>query len=149
MITVHEACEIAKRTYRKVGKPETVSEVRETEDKYIISGGYDGPNYDFNPLQIDKKTGKCGIYTMWAPFENFKIFNEARVIDFQEKYVMDHYKVDVSADTSQLDDVTEKLEKFTSLIKQANSLMDELAHKEVNISFTSDVQQMLHNRETE
>ncbi|MEN2467990.1 hypothetical protein [Ornithinibacillus sp. JPR2-1] len=43
----------------------------------------------------------------------------------------------VQVDTSQVDETQEKIEKFIALVKEANSLADELAHKEIKISIST------------
>lgn len=44
--------------------------------------------------------------------------------------------LDVNADTSQVDKTIEKVERLHDLIKEANSLADELAKKKINIKLS-------------
>lgn len=42
----------------------------------------------------------------------------------------------INADTSKVDEALEKIERLHELIKEANSLVDELANKEINIKLS-------------
>lgn len=46
--------------------------------------------------------------------------------------------LDVNADTSQVDKTIEKVERLHKLVKEANSLADELANKEISIKLSID-----------
>lgn len=46
--------------------------------------------------------------------------------------------VNVNADTSQVNEAIEKVERLHDLVKEANSLADELANKEISIKLSID-----------
>ena len=58
---------------------------------------------------------------------------------------MDKYKLTLTADTSQLDDVIVKLERFEHLIDEANSILDALKEKDIQVSVSYN-QEKLNNQ---
>lgn len=88
MIIFLDACEIAKKTLTDRGCLGGFVSIRENSEKWFFLSCFDNDGkieYGNTPVFVDKKTGNCNNFMMFAP-GNLKIYDEAKVIDIPEEY---------------------------------------------------------------